>query len=162
MKLQLWIVDHKQFLFRQNYAQTILWILCKLRYFQSTTTFAKKTKEKKKEINPKFKSLQPPFSFPNGCKKVKKDEIICFSQKKTWINLIVSQDTKNYNFIKKTLLGKKFLLAELHKIPESKPLANISTGEPVCVLCTRPGTLQCSCAVTASFTHLTKTSRCTR
>lgn len=47
MKLQLWIVDHKQFLFRQNYVQTIIWILCKLRYFQSKITFAKKTKEKK-------------------------------------------------------------------------------------------------------------------
>lgn len=74
---------------------------------------------------------------------------------------------KPYDFIKKTILSKKLLLAELHKIPEVDQNPWQITQQVSLWLCsallwTRTDTLKCSCVVTASFRQLKKGIRCTR
>lgn len=144
MKLQLWIVDQKQFLFRQNYVQTILWILCKLRYFPSKITFAKKTKEEKRGQSQMQLTSISLFLSQWLQKGKKRWQNLCFSQKDMDKPYSFPRQ-KNYDFIKKTWFSKKLLLAELHKIPEGdqnlqirrfQTPANKKTGQPVPVACT--------------------------
>lgn len=117
---------------RQYFEYSVSWDISKARL-----SLPKKTKEKKKEINPKCKSLQPLSSFPNGSKKVKKRwKTPCFSQKDM---------DKPYSFPRQ----KKLWLHQENPIKQkviscwaaqdswswSKPLANNTTGQPVFVFC---------------------------